>query len=248
MSTTVAFDTYAYVRKLRDAGVDERQAEIQTEALMTLVEDRLATKQDMFMLKRDLAEVEANLKRDLKEMDVKAEIRFRELDAKSETNLKELDVKAEIRFRELDVNLRELDAKSEASRRELDVKAETRFRELDVKAETRFRELDGKIETCFKELDSKIETTKAELKRNIKELDGKIETSKAEILAGMNAGIATAKVDSIKWTAGMFVAQTALIIGAMFAMLKMNQPNPQPVGFSSPPAQETRLPVVPHAR
>ncbi|MBF0627439.1 MAG: hypothetical protein HQL91_04380 [Magnetococcales bacterium] len=40
MSTALAFDTYAYVRKLRDAGVDEDQAAIQAEALVVLVEDR----------------------------------------------------------------------------------------------------------------------------------------------------------------------------------------------------------------
>ncbi|MBF8272835.1 MAG: hypothetical protein HW380_1940 [Magnetococcales bacterium] len=153
MSATIAFDTYAYVKKLRDAGVDERQAEIQAEALVALVEDRLATKQDIFALKRDLADVEANLRRDIREM------------------------------------------------------------------------------------------------------DGKIETTKVEILARVDTKIETAKVDTIKWTAGMFAAQTALILGAMFAMLKMNQPNPQPTGSPLPSAQEMRLPapstpmpVVPHTR
>ena len=72
MSTAIAFDTYAYVRRLRDAGVDEAQAAIQADTLVSLVEDRLATKQDVADLKRDLAEVnvriatvEANLKKDI---------------------------------------------------------------------------------------------------------------------------------------------------------------------------------------
>lgn len=68
MSTTIAFDTHTYVKKLRDAGVDEHQAEIQSEAILALVEERLATKQDLYTLKRDLADVEANLKRDLAEI------------------------------------------------------------------------------------------------------------------------------------------------------------------------------------
>ncbi|MBF0461800.1 MAG: DUF1640 domain-containing protein [Magnetococcales bacterium] len=71
MSTAIAFDTYAYVRRLRDAGVDEAQAAIQADTLVTLVEDRLATKQDVADLKRDIALIEANLKRDIKEMDVR---------------------------------------------------------------------------------------------------------------------------------------------------------------------------------
>ncbi|HIJ83663.1 MAG: DUF1640 protein [Magnetococcales bacterium] len=193
MSATIAFDTYAYVKKLRDAGVDELQAGIQAEALVALVEDRLATKQDMFTLKRDLTAVEASLRRDL------------------------ADVEASLRR-----DIKEIDAKIETTRAEL----KRDIKEIDVKAETRFRELDAKIET-----------------------------SKAETLARMDAKIETSKVDTIKWTAGMFAAQTALILGTMFAMLKMNQPNPQPTGYPSPPTQEMRLPaasipthVVPQAR
>ncbi|MBF0139283.1 MAG: DUF1640 domain-containing protein [Magnetococcales bacterium] len=179
MSTTIAFDTHAYVKKLRDAGVDERQAEIQAEALVSMVEDRLATKQDMNALKRDLADIrkemvtiEANLKRDLADV----ESSLRKDMATIEANLKR-DIK------------------------ELDVKAENRAKELDVK----------------------IETSKLELRKDIE----------------------SAKVDTIKWTAGMFVAQTALIIGALFAVMKMNQPNLQPTGYYTPPVQEMRLPTPP---
>ncbi|MBF0296958.1 MAG: hypothetical protein HQL96_17375 [Magnetococcales bacterium] len=44
MHPTIAFDSYNYVRKLREAGVDERQAAIQAETLMTLIEDRVTSK------------------------------------------------------------------------------------------------------------------------------------------------------------------------------------------------------------
>ncbi|MBF0214784.1 MAG: hypothetical protein HQM00_14690, partial [Magnetococcales bacterium] len=57
--------------------------------------------------------------------------------------------------------------------------------------------------------------------------------------------VEAAKVEMIKWTAGMFVAQTALSLGAMFAVMKMNQPH-VPV-YQVPPAQEMRLPVPPSA-
>lgn len=163
MSATIAFDTHAYVKKLRDAGVDERQAEIQSEALVALVEDRLATKQDMYMLKRDLTDVESNLRRDM---------------AIIEANLK----------------------------RDL----------ADVESN---------------------------LKRDIKELDGKVEAMKIEILAKVDTKIEASKGDTIKWTAGMFVAQTAIIIGALFAVMKMNQPTLQPLGYPTPPVQEMRWPA-----
>ncbi|HIJ83232.1 MAG: DUF1640 protein [Magnetococcales bacterium] len=148
MNTTIAFDTHAYVKKLRDAGVDERQAEIQAEALVALVEDRLATKQDIFTLKRDLADVEANLRRDIKELDVK------------------------------------------------------------------------------------IEAVRADLKRDM-------EATKLE----MRRDVESAKADTVKWTAGMFAAQTALIIGSMFAVMKMNQPSSFPPGYHTQPVQEMRLPA-----
>ncbi|MBF0192340.1 MAG: hypothetical protein HQL99_14545 [Magnetococcales bacterium] len=67
----------------------------------------------------------------------------------------------------------------------------------------------------------------------------KVEESRLQELATkgdimeMKKDLESAKVKRIKWTAGMFAAQTALIIGAMFAVMKMNQP-PAPV-YPIPP-------------
>ncbi|MBF0191725.1 MAG: hypothetical protein HQL99_11395 [Magnetococcales bacterium] len=97
MSTAIAFDTYAYVRKLRDAGVDEAQAAIQAEALVALVEDRLATKQDMAALKRDLADVDANLRKDLAMVEANLKRDIKELDTKMETRFKELELRMVIK-------------------------------------------------------------------------------------------------------------------------------------------------------
>ena len=43
----ITFDTLAYAKKLKAAGVDEKQAEVQAEALAEIIEDKLATKQDL---------------------------------------------------------------------------------------------------------------------------------------------------------------------------------------------------------
>ncbi len=69
MSYAITFDTHAYVKRLKNAGMPEEQAEIQAEALVTLIEDRLATKQDLFSL-------ETSLKRDLKEFEMRLLIRL----------------------------------------------------------------------------------------------------------------------------------------------------------------------------
>ncbi len=69
----LAFDTHAYVKKLRDAGVPEAQAEIQLEAIVAILEKRIATKEDLDLQK-------AEIQRDIKELDVKLETRLKELE------------------------------------------------------------------------------------------------------------------------------------------------------------------------
>ncbi|GAB0055773.1 hypothetical protein SIID45300_00069 [Candidatus Magnetaquicoccaceae bacterium FCR-1] len=110
------------------------------------------------------------------------------------------------------------------------------------------KELDARIETVqadlkrdIKELDARIETVQADLKRDIKELDARIETTRADLQrdieatrVGLQRDIEVAKSETIRWTAGMFAAQTALIIGAMFAVMKFSQPALAPVSPSLP--------------
>ena len=60
----ITFDTLAYAKKLKNAGVSEAQAEVQAESLAEIIEDNLATK-------RDIKELEINLQRDLKEMELR---------------------------------------------------------------------------------------------------------------------------------------------------------------------------------
>ena len=48
------FDTLTYSKKLREAGFSERQAE----ALRAVVDENLATKHDIELLRRDMREIE----------------------------------------------------------------------------------------------------------------------------------------------------------------------------------------------
>ncbi len=70
----LVFDTHAYVKSLQTVGFTEEQAEVQANALKTLVENDLATKRDMKelenSLKRDMKELENSLKRDMKELEL----------------------------------------------------------------------------------------------------------------------------------------------------------------------------------
>ena len=51
------FDTFDYAKKLQRAGLTEEQASVHVEALRTLIEHDLATKQDIANVQRDIAEL-----------------------------------------------------------------------------------------------------------------------------------------------------------------------------------------------
>ncbi len=68
---TASFDTLTYAKKLQEAGFTPRQAEAQAEALRAVVDQNLATKQDIEELRRDMKEMEGGLRRDMKEMETR---------------------------------------------------------------------------------------------------------------------------------------------------------------------------------
>lgn len=67
--TAIAFDTLAYANKLKQAGVPDRQAEVQAETMAELVEERLATK-------RDLSELEERLANRMNELEYRLTVRL----------------------------------------------------------------------------------------------------------------------------------------------------------------------------
>lgn len=67
--TTIVFDTHAFVKELAEAGMPEKQAEVLARSQATLINETLATKQDLkeleARLRRDMQELELRLKHDL---------------------------------------------------------------------------------------------------------------------------------------------------------------------------------------
>ncbi|MBF0139749.1 MAG: hypothetical protein HQL74_05655 [Magnetococcales bacterium] len=103
------FDSLAYVKRLKAAGMPESQAEVQAETIMEWMEDRLATKVEM-------ETVRADLKRDIKELDAKIESVRADLKRDIESvradlkrDIKDLDTKTETRFKETDSKLKEME-------------------------------------------------------------------------------------------------------------------------------------------
>jgi predicted phage-related endonuclease len=62
---TITFDTFENVKRLKAVGFTEEQAAEQTKIISELMENRLATKQDIVLLQRDIKELELRLKHDL---------------------------------------------------------------------------------------------------------------------------------------------------------------------------------------
>lgn len=73
---TAFFDTHDSVKKLKDAGFTEQQAEAQVQLLAGILQSNLATKRDIEVLrlatKADIAELRTELKTDI--ADVRTEI------------------------------------------------------------------------------------------------------------------------------------------------------------------------------
>ncbi len=63
------FDSLGYFEKLKDAGLDEKIAKVQANALREIIDGTLATK-------RDLKELEAATRRDLKELEARLEYKL----------------------------------------------------------------------------------------------------------------------------------------------------------------------------
>ena len=76
--TATIFDTLAYAKKLKAAGFTDDQAEIQAQTLVEIIEERLATKQDLkeleLSLKQDMKELELSLKQDIKELELRLKL------------------------------------------------------------------------------------------------------------------------------------------------------------------------------
>ena len=68
MPDTMTFDTLSYAKKLKSVGFTEEQAEVQVEILAQIIDERLATKQDILALRRDMKELETSLRREMEEI------------------------------------------------------------------------------------------------------------------------------------------------------------------------------------
>ena len=92
--SALAFDTYAAVKKLKEAGFTEQQAEAQTALLMDVIAGELATKHDIETVKHDIETVKLDIE------NVRAELKrdIEALRADMKHDMKELELRLTIKL------------------------------------------------------------------------------------------------------------------------------------------------------
>ena len=73
------FDTFDYAKKLQRAGLTEEQASVHVEALRTLIEHELATKQDIANVQRDIAELHKETQQGIESFRKETDVKLAEL-------------------------------------------------------------------------------------------------------------------------------------------------------------------------
>ena len=90
----IAFDTHGFVKKLTKAGMPEPQAEVLASEQSRLIENELATKQDIAEVKRDIEQLRLATKQDIAE--VKRDIEQLRQDTKRDMKELETTLKRDI--------------------------------------------------------------------------------------------------------------------------------------------------------
>jgi uncharacterized protein YlxW (UPF0749 family) len=81
---TLIFDTHAFVKQLTEAGMPEPQAEVLARTHAALIDERLATKEDLQAL-------ELRLSNQIKELDARLSSQNKKLDARLNHQMKEME-------------------------------------------------------------------------------------------------------------------------------------------------------------
>ena len=75
----LAFDTHAFVKRLTQAGMDEQQAEALVECQVQLINDSLATKQDIEEVKRDIEALRLETRQSIEKLRLETEQAIQEV-------------------------------------------------------------------------------------------------------------------------------------------------------------------------
>ncbi|MBF0145400.1 MAG: DUF1640 domain-containing protein [Magnetococcales bacterium] len=220
MSTSIAFDTLAYAKKLKSVGFTEAQAEVQAESMVALMEERLATKLDVAVVRRDVKEIESNLKleiehvrRDMKEMEIGLKRDMKEMESGLKRDMKEMESGLKRDMKEMESGL----------------KRDMKEMESGLKLEIEH------VRRDMKEMESGLKLEIEHVRRDMKEMDSKMETRSKET---------DAKLKELELR--MVIKLGAMILAAVGMLVTANRLWPIPVQYvPSATVQELPFPVAP---
>jgi hypothetical protein len=92
--SALAFDTHAAVKKLKEAGFTEQQAEAQTALLTDVIAGELATKRDIETLRRDIE----TLRRDIETLRAELKRDIETFRADMKHDMKELELRLTVKL------------------------------------------------------------------------------------------------------------------------------------------------------
>ena len=107
---TLLFDTHAFVKQLTEAGMPEPQAEVLARAQAALIDERLATKEDLqaleLRLSHQISGLDTRLSNQISELDARLSNQVNELDTRLSNQNKELDARLSHQIREMESRLK----------------------------------------------------------------------------------------------------------------------------------------------
>ena len=99
------FDTFDYAKKLQRAGLTEEQASVHVEALRTLVEHDLATKQDIANVQRDIAELRKETQQNIESLRKETQQSIESLRKETQQGIESLRKETDVKLAEINVSL-----------------------------------------------------------------------------------------------------------------------------------------------
>ena len=100
--STAEFDTHTFVKELTRVGMPEQQAEVLARSRAALIDEKLATKQDLkeleSALRRDLKDLELATRRDLKDLELAPKRDLKDLELATKRDLKDLELRLTVRL------------------------------------------------------------------------------------------------------------------------------------------------------
>ena len=73
---TIAFDTLKYAQRMKSVGFTDEQANEQSSAIAEIIDENLATKHDIALVRREIELLRKELKQDIKELESRLIIRL----------------------------------------------------------------------------------------------------------------------------------------------------------------------------